>query len=91
MQTIEPVTRDDLRAIRDSKLDEIVQNEYHRIYDEIFESNLICNTNCTVTVLYRNHDIITGILSKLSATFVDLHIYVGNRVDGGFDIVMKWD
>ena len=91
MQTIEPVTRDDLRTIRDSKLEEIVQTEYQRIYDEIFESNLICNTNCTVTVLYRNHDIITGIVSKLRECFVDLHIYVGNRGNDGSEFVLKWD
>lgn len=85
------VTRNDLRAIRESNIEEIIQIEYQRIHDEIIESNLKCNTNCTIAVSYRNNEILTGIWSKLRATFVDLHIYVGNRGNAGSEIVLKWD
>ena len=91
MSAMNTVTRNDLRTIRESKIEEIIHTEYQRIHDEIIVSNLKCNTNCTITVLYRNNEILTGIWSKLRATFVDLHIYVGNRGNAGSEIVLKWD
>ena len=100
-QQPETITCNDLRSIRETSIEDIIHTEFHRIKDEILASNRQGNTTCTVTVVYHMNDIISGILAKLRATFVDIRVSVygnnpvssiGNAGAGsGFDFVLKWD
>lgn len=100
-QPLETITCNDLRSIRETSIEEIIYTEYQRIKAEVLISNRQGNTTCTVTVMYHMNDIISGILSKLRATFVDIRVSVygtnpvnsiGNAGAGsGFDFVLTWD
>ena len=100
-QQPETITCNDLRSIRETSIEDIIHTEFQRIKGEILASNRQGNTTCTVTVVYHMNDIISGILAKLRATFVDIRVSVygnnpvssiGNAGAGsGFDFVLKWD
>ena len=100
-QQPETITCNDLRSIRETSIEDIIHTEFHRIKDDILASNRQGNTTCTVTVVYHMNDIISGILAKLRATFVDIRVTIyGNNpagggvnsgAGGGFDFVLKWD
>jgi hypothetical protein len=90
----ETITCQDLRSIRETSIEDIIQTEFHRIKDVIITSNRQGNVTCTCTVMYNMNDIISGILNKLRTTFVDIRvsIYGNNDRDvGGYDFIMKWD
>ena len=100
-QQPETITCNDLRSIRETSIEDIIHTEFHRIKDDILASNRQGNTTCTVTVVYHMNDIISGILAKLRATFVDIRVTIyGNNpagggvnsgAGGGLDFVLKWD
>jgi hypothetical protein len=100
-QQPETITCNDLRSIRETSIEELIQSEYTRIKDEILISNRQGITTCTVTVMYHMNDIISGILAKLRAVFIDIRVSVYGNAPGtigggvgagsGFDFVIKWD